>query len=166
MTSSSDDFSCLTSEKLCAEQKKPETVRLSNIIIKDGIWTDSRGALWVPNEATDFQLRLCVIADAGPAGHRGMDVTEEALRKQLTWRTLASDVRAFIRACIDCVATTGGDRVPRPFGLDMYGTKPNSLVKFDYLALGPSNTEDKHFLILHDDQSNYSWLFPFQNTCA
>lgn len=92
--------------------------------IKDGIWQDSRGALWVPGDATDLQLRLGVIAHARPSGHLGMDVTEDTLRKRFTVMTLSSDIRAFICACIHCVENAGGDRVPRPFGPAIYGAKP------------------------------------------
>lgn len=48
----------------------------------------------------------------------------------------------------------------------MYGTEPNSLVQFDYLDLGTSYTGDKYVLMISDDHSGYSWLYPTPDTSA
>lgn len=45
-----------------------------------------------------------------------------------------------------------------------YGTKPNALVQFDYIDLGPSVTGEMYDLIARDDYSGYAWLYQASNT--
>ena len=68
------------------------------------LYTDS-GAIWIPNSSTDLQLRLCIIAHTGTAGHRGRASTEMVLKKSYFWSTLSTDVENFVRACIHCLST-------------------------------------------------------------
>lgn len=51
---------------------------------------------------------------------------------------MQADVRAFVRACIHCLSTAGGEKVPRPFGPSVHRTKANDLLQFDYIYLGAS----------------------------
>ena len=43
-----------------------------------------KGEAWIPDEAVDLKLRLLTIAHAGNSGHRGVDPTWHALRKEFT----------------------------------------------------------------------------------
>ena len=52
----------------------------------------------------------------------------------------------------------------RPFGPALFGTKPNDLAQFDYIDLGISRTGDKYVLLLRDNYSGYSWLYPASTT--
>ena len=79
---------------------------------------------------------------------------------------MAIDVRTFVRGCIHCRSTIGGKNIPRPFGPAHFGTKPNDLLQFDYLDLGPSQSGEKYFLMLKDDHSSYCRLFAFADTSA
>jgi len=82
------------------------------------------------------------------------------------WSTMTSDVRSFVRACIHCLSTTGGGKIPRPFGPSAHGTKANDLLQFDYIELGPSTNGEKYVLMLRDDHSDYKWFFAFADTSA
>ena len=47
----------------------------------DGVYAVSHsGALWIPDDAKDLQLRLLVCAHCGEAGHRGQKATMDRLR--------------------------------------------------------------------------------------
>lgn len=56
--------------------------------------------------------------------------------------------------------------IPRPYGPAVHGTKPNDLLQFDYIEIGPSTTGMKYILMLKDSHSTHCWLFPFGNTSA
>ncbi len=122
-----------------------------------------QGAVWVPEQAGDLQLRICIAAHTSGGGHRGTEATEIAIRQHFFWATLTEDVRTFVKSCIHCLSTTGGVRVPRPFGPALHGTKANDLLQFDYLEMAPSKTGHKYLLLLRDDFSSYCWLFPFES---
>lgn len=113
-----------------------------------------------------MQLRLCIIAHADSSGHRGSGSTEQALRSIFNWSTLTEDVRDFIRACIHCLSTSGGEKVPRPFGPAVHGTGPNDLLQFDYIDLGPSISGDNYVLMMRDDHSDYKLFYCFPDTSA
>lgn len=79
---------------------------------------------------------------------------------------MMEDVRTFVRACIHCLSILGGEKIPRPFGPTVHGKKPNDLLQFNYIDLGPSNSCDKYVLMLRDDNSDYKWFLCFPNTDA
>lgn len=72
------------------------------------------GAVWVPDEDTALQLRLCVIAHTGAAGHRGPQATKDTLSSNFSWSTVESDIDAFVSDCIHCLSTTGGGKYHGP----------------------------------------------------
>ena len=79
---------------------------------------------------------------------------------------MTTDVPSFVRACIQCLSTTGGGKIPRPFGPAVHGTKSNDLPQFEYFEMGPSSTGEKYVLLLRDDTSDYKWMFVFPDTSA
>ena len=137
-----------------------------NLVKSDGLWQNPHGSVWIPDRASDLQLRLCIIAHTGPSGHRGRDSTARVLRKHYFWSTMTTDVRTFVQACVHCLSTTGGGMVPRPFGPAVHGTGPNDLLQFDVIELGPTSDGGKYVLMLQDDHSDYNWGFPFSYTSA
>lgn len=93
--------------------------------------------------------------------HRGFTVTESNLRRHFNCLTLTPYIKAFVGTCVHCLSTLGGDRFPHPFGPVVHGDRPNSLLQFDYLELGPGDNGDKYVLMLRDYHSNYVWMFTF-----
>lgn len=168
LSSADADFVWPQPEELQRLQSAATNTRPNSAVLDDadGLWKHPSGAIWVPDDAADLQLRLCVIAHTSAAGHRGQDATSTALKQKFSWRTLSADVKSFTRSCLHCLSTTGGTMVPRPFGPAVHGVKPNDLLQFDYLELGAGSTGQKYVLLLRDDHSGYCWLFPFGNTNA
>ena len=165
-SSCSEDFDWPTLTNVADVQKKVLSSKPEGLTKTEGLWTFNASTVWIPNDASDLQLRLCIIAHTGTSGHRGLQATEKSLRSKFKWDSLTADVRAFVRACIHCISTTGGERIPRPFGPAFFGTKPHDLVQFDYVDLGPSRNGDKYVLMMRDDHSDYKWFFCFPNTDA
>jgi len=165
-SSSADDFDWPTATVIAEAQSTTDTERPKNLRLTDDLWRNPIRAIWIPDTATELQLRLCIIAHTGPSGHRGPSTTETVLRKYYFWSTMTTDVRSFVRACIHCLSTTGGGKIPRPFGPSVHGTKANDLLQFDYIEIGPSGSGEKYILMLRDDLSDYKWFFAFTDTDA
>ena len=140
---------------------KPENVKL----IGDA-YRDQKQRLWLPDDANDLQLRVCIIAHTGPSGHRGYNTTVHNIEKEFIWSTVREDVDKFLKACIHCISTKGGRREPRPFGPALHGMFSNDLIQFDFIEMGPSSTGMKYLLMIKDDFSSYSWFIPFSNANA
>jgi RNase H-like domain found in reverse transcriptase/Integrase core domain/Reverse transcriptase (RNA-dependent DNA polymerase)/Chromo (CHRromatin Organisation MOdifier) domain len=126
---------------------------------KNGILFKAHGAAWVPNSDLALQLRLIVIAHTGRGGHRAR-ATAENILPYFSWDSLRSDVSLFVKGCLHCLSTTGGSREPRPLGEAIHATRPNEVIHFDFLYLGPSSSEMKYVLVIKDDLSGYVWLVP------
>lgn len=98
------------------------------------------GPVWVPNEDTDLQIRLEMILHTSDASHCGREATGSILEKNFFWFTLRKDISIFVISCIDYLSTIGGDNVPRDFGPSLHGTKPNDLLKFEYISFVMAST--------------------------
>lgn len=118
-----------------------ETARVQQLQIKslppnlnqddDTLSRDQSGSIWIPAEADDLQLLLCIIARTEPSGHQGLYYTLATLRPQFTSATISSDVSTFLKNCIPCLSKTGEGKVPGPFGTAFQGTDPSDLLRFD-----------------------------------
>jgi RNase H-like domain found in reverse transcriptase/Reverse transcriptase (RNA-dependent DNA polymerase)/Integrase zinc binding domain len=126
----------------------------------DGVYKTVDGRVWIPNDATDVQLRICIVAHAGLGGHRGTRPTTEAIAAVFYWDTLQEDVKQFCNTCLHCQCTLGGERQPRPWGEALHAEKPNEILHMDFLYMGNSELGYKYLLLLKDDLSGYLWLVP------
>lgn len=165
-SSSDEDFAWPTASEISKEQEKHGNKRPEFLTQSDGLWKNPIASIWIPEQSDDLHLRLCVIAHTSSSGHRAHSSTEKILRKSFFWSTLSADVRTFVHSCIHCLCTSGGGKVPRPFGPSVHGTNPNSLLQFDYIEIAPSTTEEKYVLMLRDDRFDYKWVFSFTDTKA
>lgn len=50
-------------------------------------WVDKQGRTWISDDGVDLQQRLCVIAHAGVAGHRGIETTYDILATHV-WKSI------------------------------------------------------------------------------
>lgn len=165
-SSSTEGFEWPTAPSIISAQESAAEERPPNLCREENIWKNPSGAIWIPDSSSDLQLRLCIIAHTGASGHRGAGSTEKVLRKYYFWSTMTTDIRSFVRACIHCLSTTGGGKIPRPYGPAVHGTNPNDLLQFDYFDIGPSRTGEKYVLLLRDDATDYKWMFAFPDTSA
>jgi transposase InsO family protein len=68
--------------------------------------------------------------------------------------------------CFHCIASASGEITPRPMGEALHASKPNEVIHFDYLYMGPSVDDVKYVLIVKNDYSNYVWLKQCKNPDA
>jgi hypothetical protein len=127
-------------------------------------WKDEKGRIVIPDEALDIKCRLCVIAHAGIAGHRGMNATVAALKDMFWWTGMHKEVAAFIKTCLHCMVVDGRV-VPRPLGATLEATAPNMVLHFDFLELPVSYDGYKYVLVLKDGMSGFAELIPCK-TCT
>lgn len=113
---------------------------------------------------TSLQLRCCVAAHAGAAGHRRKQATEKNLAK-VYWASKSDDVQAFLDNCLLCIVSCS-HKVPVPFSQTLHSTIPGELIHFDFLFLGTSREGYKYALLIKDDASAYCWLVPTKRADA
>jgi len=162
-SSSADDFIWPDNAEIAEAQHAHISTRPKGLTAKDGLFINDYGAIWIPADCSDLQLRICIIAHTSSAGHRGIAATESAIRRSFHWTTITEDVDAFIKGCIHCLSTLQGKKIPRPFGPAVHGTYANDLVQFDFLEIAPGRDGVKYILMVRDDFSSFCWLFPFAN---
>jgi transposase InsO family protein len=75
-------------------------------------------------------------------------------------------IKVFVGSCFHYIASAPGETIPRPMGEALHASKPNEVIHFDYLYMGPSVDDDKYVLIVKDDYSNYVWLKQCKNADA
>ena len=74
-------------------------------------------------------------------------------------------VTEFVKQCPHCVDSKA-EKVPRPLGETVHGTRPGEVVHFDYLyvsgLLGDDGLDEdggySYILVMMDDMSNWVWL--------
>lgn len=94
-----------------------------------------------------MQLRQCIIAHNGPAGHHIQYSTLRIFRNSYFMSTMSTDIRTIVWACLHCISITGWGRVARPLGSPLYGSEAKDLLQFDYIELGLSLDGAKYVLI-------------------
>lgn len=109
----------------------------------DGVCRTESGKIWIPDEASELQVRLCIVAHFGIGSHHGVDVTTQNVAEIYDWKTLKQDVRMFVRQCLRCSATEG--TVLQVPGEGLQGTMPNDLLHWDYLYIGNSKRDSATF---------------------
>ena len=157
-----------TQEVLSSQEKHRDTDNSDKLqTVSHGLLANNDGAIWIPSADSPLQLRICIIAHCGPAGHRRIAATYSAIKKRFFWKGMRSDVSVFCNTCLHCKLTVNGQRIPRPMGHALHATKPNEILHFDFLYLHPAEEgTESYCLILKDDMSSYVKLYPCHGATA
>ncbi|ETV71524.1 hypothetical protein H257_13187 [Aphanomyces astaci] len=129
----------LESSQLAEHQIKLDTADLWQLRLVNQV-------LWVPDEASELQLRMCVCVHASLTGHRASGPTLDSLVPFFWWTTMENDVDR----CLHCASVSGGFR---PLGEALHSAMPNGLLHWDYLFMGDSKTGDKYLFVIKCDAS-------------
>jgi hypothetical protein len=117
------------------------------------------GKVWVPEER-DLKARIMVIAHCGSSGHRRLEIMKRAIEKQFWWNGMSTDIKTFYNTCIHCLIQTDGQRIPRPRGDAIHATERNEMLNLDFLQMVQEDAKNKHILVIRDNFTGYSLLFP------
>jgi Integrase zinc binding domain len=112
---------------ICYSHEAPTTQGQHGLRVYDD------GAVWIPSTAIDMQLRICVAAHCGSAGHRRKYATLANLESHVRWSTMANDVQQFLEKCLLCKATEPGEFMPVPFAETLHSDKPGEILHFYFL---------------------------------
>nr|CCA22183.1 AlNc14C147G7406 [Albugo laibachii Nc14] len=123
------------------------------------LWVDGVRRIWIPDDAINLQPRLCVVAHAGPAGHRGFLTTLARLSRHVLWKTLTDDVKQFVDKCLHCLGANG-EKCPRTYGESLRATKPNERLHFDFLSMPKGLHGFCYVLVLEDGMSGFCEFVP------
>ncbi|KAG3194621.1 hypothetical protein PC128_g9193 [Phytophthora cactorum] len=126
----------------------------------DALWTDGKGRVWIPDDAVELQVRICVVGHFGVAGHRGVATTLEKIANEFFWKNIEKDIEVFVRRCLHCASTLGGPPQPHLLGEAMHAERPNELIHWDFLYMGDSTSGETYVLVIKDDASKLVWLVP------
>jgi hypothetical protein len=131
----------------------------------DNLITTKSGKVIIPLECKDLIIRLCIIAHAGGnSGHLGYKAASEKLAEHFYWPNLNRDMHEFCRACLHCLPTRGGVRIPRPLGEALHGQYPNHVVHMDWIYIMPADGKAWHKyqwnFIMRDDLSGFVQITP------
>ncbi|KAH7462147.1 Gag-Pol polyprotein [Phytophthora ramorum] len=142
--------------------KSPEALQEAEALVgsDDGALRNSEGAMWIPKQADNLQMRLCIVSHFGAAGHRGLLTILTALKQRFVWSGIDEDVKYVVHKCLHCASTRGGLPVPRLLGEALRAEKPNELLHWDFLYMSLADTGELYVLVLKDDFSKLVWLFP------
>lgn len=134
--------------------EKAERDRPANLDLRNGLYRNTVGAVGIHKEATDLQRRPCVIVHTGPSGHGGVSSTNSTIGVQFAWYKMSVDIHGLVTSSIHCISTSGGGKVPRPFGGSVHGKKPNDFLQFVYMKIRPSRKSYNYALMLRDDHTD------------
>ena len=98
---------------------------------------NGRAVLWIPGGATQLQVQsmVCVCSHEGgwPSWCRGCSAAAVGILLLVSHGEARSRIRQQYPHCMDSKA---GEKVPRPLGETVHGTRPGEVVHFDYLHVG------------------------------
>ena len=66
------------------------------------------------------------------AEHRGVVATLQWLQGWSFWFRMEVHVTGFVKQCLQCIDSKAGEKVPRPLGKTVHGTRTGEVLYFDY----------------------------------
>lgn len=107
-------------------QKNHADSRPAHLQLNVGLWTYKNAcALWMPDDASDLQLRLLAIANARSFGQSGSFSTAKLLAEFFKLSTIHVDTPSFVCACTKSLSTVKGEKISRSFSPVVHDTKAN-----------------------------------------
>ena len=100
-------------------------------VYRDGI-IYCKEKIWIPRDDVELQMAVLVATHAGVNGHRGKDATENNLKSSFYWDSMEQDCSYFVDACIHCILSQTGNKIPRPLATTCHGSRPNEVVHFGF----------------------------------
>ena len=136
-------------------------IKLAPVAKNDhGLRVSTQGAVWIPHNAINIQLRICVIGHCGRGGHRGGDITIKNIQEQFVWQGMKADIEVFCHTCLHCQSTIGSLLVPRSMSHALYAGDPNEIIHFGLLYMDSTNAGIGFCLIIKGNATSFTWLEP------
>jgi transposase InsO family protein len=146
----------LTDQDIDLLNLTPVVIDGRSLLVKS---TPRKNRIYVP-DGDNLKLRLCVIAHAGLAGHRGTESTYQALKGRFFWPKMYKDVKSFCQLCLHCHVADPRKVIPRPLGVQIHATTRNQVLHYDFIHIGISDEGFVYLLVIKDDYSGFVMLIP------
>ena len=128
-----------------------------------------RERVWLPQDerTKDLRSRLAIVAHAACAGHRGKDVTVNAIKSWLVWPNMDGEIREFVENCLQCARCRSDALINRPWGEQVHASKPGEVLHMDFMQVcNRADSDLRYILVLKDDLSHLVELVPTARTDA
>ena len=149
----------LSQKFLSPKEKRNATKR------EDGLWVRDNRIL-ICRSDTALQSRICLIAHAAAAGHRGQHATMQSVRARFYWPNLSDTVSAFVGRCLQCLKTRSGKCLPLMYGEQIVSEAPGEVLTLDHCHIGESESGAKYILLLKCTFSSICEVIPTVSTDA
>lgn len=162
------DFAFPSLEEVWKSQRKTKC----SIPTQDGTETRSDSHVyvnnkpWIPEDAEDLLNRVLIVSHCGLSGHRGVASTTRMLQKYCYVKGLRTKVLNFMKSCLLCLQTKGGNTIPRPFGRTLQAEAPNEVLHFDFYYVGEATNDWEYILVLKDGLSHFVELVGSKSTSS
>jgi RNase H-like domain found in reverse transcriptase/Integrase zinc binding domain len=81
---------------------------VSNISLgSEGLYQLPSGAVWIPSDECDLQLRICIVAHTCIGGHRGFQTTLDTIQSKFSWSTMRADINHSVTVVCTVVVPSG-----------------------------------------------------------
>lgn len=135
---SSDNFDWPSHNELVTALTKHANQLQSDMRLTNKLWKISNKAIRTPDDSTDIQFQLWIIAHTGPSGYHGSKLTALIAYKHYSWSAITTDMQTFVTSCIHCLSKTGRERLSRSYACDFHETETNDLQQFNYIKIASS----------------------------
>lgn len=117
--------------------------------------------IWVPNEATDLELKIVAIFYCREKGHRANDVTKDGISSEYLWTDIVTDINEIVQACINCRISSNDERTPYPLPARLHCEMPNEVLHVDFLYVRPAEEgKFKYAQIINGRITSHTCLCP------
>jgi hypothetical protein len=133
---------------------------------QNGIWVH-KGRIVLPIADMELISRVCIIAHAGSAGHRGIAPTLRAIKRRFVFKDMSTIVKRFVGRCLQCLKSSSGKKIPLAFGHQILPKGPGDVIHLDHLYMQKeSESGDKYLLVIKDGFSSLCELVAVPSTDA
>jgi hypothetical protein len=110
--------------------------------------------IWIPDDAMEIQICICIVAHCAGAGHLRYELTFENISKFYYWCSMREVIKKFCKSCLQCQLFNGNKMILRPYGEQLKATRCNEILQMDFLYI----KEHEYVLVLMDRFSGFCKL--------
>lgn len=135
-----------------------------NDSMKDNVESDCiiyiRGKVWIPEEAAELQLKILMTAHCGVYGHRGIEGMLSNISDSFCWKGVRQAVHGLVKFCTQWIVSRAGTMIQGTFSHALHGSKPSEVLHTEFFYMSVWKEDKKYSLLIRDDFSSYTWIFP------
>nr|BBD82009.1 Pol [Equine foamy virus] len=109
----------------------------------------------------DDRVKILELAHKGPgSGHLGKNTMYIKILNKYWWPNLIKDISKYIRACTNCIITNTDNAPNKSYIIQEKTGLPFQKYYMDYIGPLPPSDGYYHVLVIVDEGTGYTWLYP------